>query len=138
MAGQKFVTEAVREVPVYRECDVLVVGGGPAGCAAAACASKMGAETLLMERYGYLGGMSTGGLVLWLDRMSDWQGRQLITGFADEILDRLPKDAVLGAPKEIWGSKDPELVKYWKDRASAFNGVVTQSPTFDLEMMIQA
>ena len=135
MPGKKIIREPAKDIPVFSECDILVVGGGPAGCAAAASASRIGAETIVLERYGHLGGMATGGLVLWLDRMSDWQGRQVITGFADEMLDRLPTDAVLGAPKYSWGSRDPALVEYWKDRASAFNGVVTMSPTYDLEMM---
>src|SRR5579884_3236901 len=91
------ITEPSREVPVFAETDVLVVGGGPAGCAAAAAAARVGAEVLLVERYGYLGGLSTGGLVIWIDRMTDWEGRQVITGFARDILDRLPTDAVVGA-----------------------------------------
>ena len=40
--------------------------------------------------------------------MSDWDGRQVITGFASEILDRLPEGAVAGAPQEQWGSTDPD------------------------------
>jgi len=135
MNEKKLIREPARDISVFAECDILVVGGGPAGCAAAASAAKIGAEIIVLERYGHLGGMATGGLVLWLDRMSDWQGRQVITGFADEMLDRLPKDAVLGAPRDSWGSRDPDLVAYWKERASAFNGVVTLSPTYDLEMM---
>jgi hypothetical protein len=91
-----------------------------------------------MERYGYLGGMSTGGLVIWIDRMSDWSGRQVITGFANELLDRIPKEGLLGPSKEIWGSQDPELVEYWHYRAGAFDGTVTWSPTIDPEMLKNA
>ena len=74
-------------MPVYHECDVLVVGGGPSGSAAAYAAAKAGADVVLLERYNHLGGLSTGGLVIWIDRMTDWTGRQVIRGFADEILD---------------------------------------------------
>jgi NADPH-dependent 2,4-dienoyl-CoA reductase/sulfur reductase-like enzyme len=77
---------------------VLVVGGGPAGTAAAAAASKLGADTIVVERYGHLGGMSTGGFVVYIERMTDWTGRQDIAGFANEILDRMPKEGVLGPP----------------------------------------
>src|ERR687885_3070717 len=90
--------EPAREVPVFAETEVLVVGGGPAGCAAAVAAARAGAEVLLLERYGHLGGLSTGGLVIWIDRMTDWEGRQVITGFARDILERLPRDGVTGAP----------------------------------------
>lgn len=129
------VLEPSREIPVFRKCDVLVVGGGPAGSAAAASAARMGADTVLLERYGHLGGMSTGGFCLWIDRMSDWQGRQVISGFASDVLDRMPKDALLGPSSEQWGSDDPELVDYWRQRAAGFHGVVTWSPTIDSEML---
>src|SRR3954471_20282296 len=89
--------EPAREIPVFAEADVLVVGGGPAGCAAAVAAARAGGRVLLLERSGYLGGLSTGGLVIWIHRMTDWEGRQVIGGFARDILERLPRDAVAGA-----------------------------------------
>ncbi len=138
MPGVETVQEPARDVPVFRRCDVLVVGGGPAGTAAAACAARMGADTVLVERYGCLGGMSTGGYVVYIERMTDWTGRQVIAGFADELLDRLPKDAIVGAPDELWGSRDPQLVDYWADRSCAHLGVITHSPTVDPEMLKMA
>jgi glycine/D-amino acid oxidase-like deaminating enzyme len=132
------VREPARDLPVFRSCDVLVVGGGPAGSAAAASAAQLGADTMLVERYGHLGGMSTGGFVLWIDRMTDWQGRQVIAGFANDLLDRLPPEAVLGPPPALWGSKDAAVVAYWKDRYNAFQGTVTWSPTVDPEMLKMA
>ena len=102
------VHEPARDVPVYRACDVLVAGGGPAGTAAAAAAAKMGADVVLLERYNHLGGLSTGGLVIWIDRMTDWDGSLVIRGFADEVFARLPKDAVAGPGQREWGSRDPQ------------------------------
>ncbi|MBQ3332050.1 MAG: FAD-dependent oxidoreductase, partial [Thermoguttaceae bacterium] len=58
------VTRPVLEVPQISECDVLVVGGGPAGCCAAISAARAGAKVTLVERYGHFGGLATGGLVL--------------------------------------------------------------------------
>ena len=52
-----------REVPVVRECDVLVVGAGPAGVCAAVSAAREGAKVILCERYGSVGGMLTMGNV---------------------------------------------------------------------------
>ena len=70
------VHEPARETPVHDETDVLVVGGGPAGCAAAVAARRLGAEVTLVERHNHLGGLSTGGLVIWIDRMTDWEGKR--------------------------------------------------------------
>lgn len=127
--------EPAREVPVHAETDILVVGGGPAGCAAATSAARLGADVLLVERYGHLGGLSTGGLVFWIDRMTDWTGRRVIAGYAGDILERLPESAVHGPPPELWGSKDPAAVKHWKPRLNAFRETVTWSPTVDPEWL---
>ncbi len=135
MATIETIREPAKDIPVFRRCDVLVVGGGPAGSAAAASAARMGADTILVERYGHLGGMSTGGFVVWIDRMTDWEGRQVITGFANDLLDRLPGEAVLGPPHKLWGTRDKDLVAYWQDRHCAFQGTVTWSPTVDPEML---
>lgn len=129
------VHEPARDVPVHATCDVLVVGGGPAGCAAAIAAARLGAEVILVERYNHLGGLSTGGLVIWIDRMTDWSGRQVIAGFGQELLDRLPADAVAGAPREQWGSGDPDAVAHWRERQGAFRDVVTWSPMIDPEWL---
>ena len=55
------VTEPARTQPVYGEFDVVVIGGGLASLAACVSAAKHGARTLLVERYGFLGGMGTAG-----------------------------------------------------------------------------
>jgi len=127
--------EAGREVPIYQRCEVLVVGGGPSGTAAAAAAAKQGADTVLLERYNHLGGLSTGGLVIWIDRMTDWEGKLVIRGFAEELFDRLPADAVAGPSRAEWGSRDPAKAGYWSNRTAAYHGVVTWSPTLDPERL---
>lgn len=127
--------EAGRDIPVYRACDVLVVGGGPSGTAAAVAAARQGASVILLERYNHLGGLSTGGLVIWIDRMTDWSGQLVIRGFAEELMDRLPKDAVAGPERREWGSRDPARADYWAQRTSAYHGVVTWAPTVDPERL---
>jgi hypothetical protein len=128
-------SEAARELPVHARCDVLVAGGGPSGTAAAVAAARLGADVILLERYNHLGGLSTGGLVIWIDRMTDWEGRSVIRGFAEEVFARLPRDAVAGPPREDWGSRDPARAAYWALRTSAFHGVVTWAPTIDPERL---
>ena len=53
----------VHETPIVAHVDVLVVGGGPAGIAAAVARARNGASTILLERYGFLGGTATASLV---------------------------------------------------------------------------
>lgn len=129
------ITEPAREIPVAGECDVLVLGGGPAGTAAAVAAGRMGAHTVLMERHNHLGGLSTGGLVLWIDRMTDWAGKLVIRGFAEEFLARLPAEAKAGPPPEAWGSRDAATAAYWGLRTAALHGIVNHSPTCGPEEM---
>ena len=127
--------EPARDVPVYHECDVLVVGGGPAGCAAALAAARVGADVTMLERYNHLGGLSTGGLVIWIDRMTDWEGRHIIRGFADEVLDRLPPEGLAGPDPADWGSREPAKAAYWGQRTAAAHGIVNWSPTIDPERL---
>jgi hypothetical protein len=127
--------EAARETPVFVETDVLVIGGGPSGTSAAVAAARLGADVTLVERYNHLGGLSTGGLVIWIDRMTDWTGTQIIAGFARELMDRLPKEAVMGPPRAEWGSKDAATADYWSYRSAAFQNIVTWSPTVDPEAL---
>src|SRR3990170_8766945 len=130
------VREPQRDVAVYGHCDILVVGGGPAGTAAAVAAAREGADVVLLERYGHLGGLATGGLVFWIDRMADWEGNLVVAGLGQELMDRCAKeDALLGPPRELWGSRDPTAAAYWGQRTSALRGVVQWSPTVDPEVL---
>jgi FAD dependent oxidoreductase len=127
--------EPARQIPVFAETDVLVVGGGPAGTAAAIGAARLGADVILVERYNHLGGLSTGGLVIWIDRMTDWSGRHIIRGIAEALMERLPKESVQGPQHIDWGSKDAATAAYWAQRTAAYHGIVTWSPTVDPEAL---
>jgi hypothetical protein len=127
------IEEPARAIPIFRDCDVLVVGGGPSGTAAAVAAARSGADVILLERHNHLGGLSTGGLVIWIDRMTDWSGQQVIRGIANDLLDRLPKGAIAGPPRGLWGSADEATAAYWKERTASYHGIVTWSPTIDPE-----
>ncbi|MFY9509476.1 MAG: FAD-dependent oxidoreductase, partial [Rubrivivax sp.] len=96
---------------------------------------REGASVALLERYNHLGGLSTGGLVIWIDRMSDWQGQLVIRGFAEELMDRLPPDAIAGPERSDWGSTDAAKAAHWSQRTAAYHGIVTWSPTIDPERL---
>src|SRR3989304_10538077 len=90
----KTVHEAARDTKVPYEADVVVVGGGPGGHSAAMAAARNGARTVLLERYGHLGGMASGGIVIQIPHMSDGGKEPVIAGLNLEWLERL--DAVGG------------------------------------------
>ena len=136
MMGES-IREPARDTPVYGHCDVLVLGGGPGGTAAAIGAAAAGADTVLVERYGHLGGLASGGHVCFIDRMTDWDGRLVVGGVGQEFMDRCGVEAggIIGPEREYWGSRDAELVEYWGPRWNAHRGVVCWSPTIDPEML---
>lgn len=81
------------EIPVAAEADLVVVGGGSAGMAAAVTAARLGVRTWLVEDFPFLGGMSTGGCV---GTFCGFYGRtvggdleRIVGGFAAEVMDRL-------------------------------------------------
>lgn len=98
---QNEIVEPERRTPVIGEYDVVVVGGGPAGLMAAAAAARSGRSTLLLERYGFLGGAGTmGGLSTFCGLHARVHGehRRVIRGLADELLERLDRERGLSAP----------------------------------------
>jgi tRNA U34 5-carboxymethylaminomethyl modifying enzyme MnmG/GidA len=106
VAPPNFIREPAREIPVRGEYDVVVLGGGPAGIAAAAAAGTRGRRTLLVERYGFLGGMGTAaGVTNFCGLHANVHGevRQVVHGVADEVLARLARLDGLNAPHAIFG-----------------------------------
>ncbi len=112
----KTITEPARNIKVLREADVVVIGGGPGGVGAAIAAARTGARTILIERYGHLGGMATGGLVNIIPNLSDINGKQHVFGLAQEMLDRLNKRGGTSYPdKKDWGTADKNVVDFYQD-----------------------
>jgi hypothetical protein len=97
----KTISEARRETPVYGEFEVVVVGGGPAGIAAAVAAGRAGRSTLLVERYGFLGGAGTAaGLSTFCGLHANVHGehRRVIRGVCDDVIERLERRNALREP----------------------------------------
>lgn len=137
--SNKTITEAAREIQVCNETDVVVVGGGPAGVAAAIAAARSGARTTLVERYGHLGGMATGGLVILIPFLSDGTSEQQIAGLLQEMIDRLnAMGAAVHPSKQELGSDDERLLDYWRRRGTdsyVSGGRVRYSVLVDPEML---
>lgn len=107
----QFIDEPPRRTPVYTTSQVLVVGGGAAGAAAAIAAARNGADTILVERSGALGGLATGGLIILLLTLDDGRGRQVVGGLCQEVTDRVAaRGAAYFPPQSEWGSTDEKLV----------------------------
>lgn len=86
------IEEPLRKIEVSDGWHVIVVGGGPGGIMAALGAARSGVRTLLIERYGYLGGMATAGLMTSFNGFRNEvppNHLQTVRGYAQELVDRL-------------------------------------------------
>ena len=112
----KYFQEEANTIPVYDECEVLVVGGGAAGHSAAIAAARAGAKkVILMERYGYFGGDVTGGYVIMMPNLS-WYDKSFVRGLQEEWFTRM-KDipgAVKAPSLDEIGSTEAPLLNAWR------------------------
>jgi ribulose 1,5-bisphosphate synthetase/thiazole synthase len=131
--------EPACEIPVARDTDVIVAGGGPAGLVAAVAAARAGARTTLIEQFGYLGGTATASLMACINGFRNQvepDGTQTVRGIAEEIVLRLKDIGGLGKspyPQKPYPSEpgqldysyavDTEKLKYVTLRMSVEAGV---------------
>ena len=114
---ERWIEEPARRIPVVRDVDVLVVGGGAAGIGAAVGASRAGARTLLVERNGFLGGVATAVM------MTTWNvPSRCLAGISRELFEGLLKrgGAIDGGPTIPY---DPETFKEVAEGACLEAGV---------------
>src|SRR4030088_1228933 len=100
------IEEPARQIPLYGEYEVAVLGGGPAGIAAAVAAARAGRRTLLIERYGFLGGMGTAaGVTNFCGLHANVHGEmhRVVQGIASELLARIDRLGGPQAPHLIFG-----------------------------------
>ncbi len=119
------ITEPARDTPIFGEFEIVVLGGGPSGIAAAAAAGARGRKTLLIERYGFLGGMGTAaGVTNFCGLHANVHGdiRQVVHGVADDLLGRI--DA-------LGGLNEPHLI-FGKTKAQAYDTAAYKCAADDL------
>src|SRR5437762_7204284 len=100
------IEEPARQLPLYGEYEVAILGGGPAGIAAAVASARAGRRTLLIERYGFLGGMGTAaGVTNFCGLHANVHGEmhRVVQGIASELLERIDRLGGLNAPHLIFG-----------------------------------
>ena len=105
---QGFLHEPARQTPVLGDYDVVVLGGGPAGIMAATSAAALGSQTLLVEHYGFLGGMGTAaGVTNFCGLHANVFGevQQVVHGLTDELLERMRQLDGLNTPHSLFGGK---------------------------------
>jgi len=108
------IEEPAGHARVAAHSDVVVVGGGPAGIAAAIGAARNGAKVTLLERYNHLGGLASGGMVLVLDDMWDSTNREIsVRGTCMTMIERLAKLGLAQFPREHEWGELPESYRRW-------------------------
>lgn len=134
--------EPARDLPVIARPDVLVVGAGSAGIAAALASARRGAETFLVEGQGTVGGLATFGLVNLLLTLDDGEGHQVVAGLCQEVVDLLDGIGAARHPDASeWGSEDPAAVERWRRWGLIWGAppeVVRYSVAFEPEAFVDA
>jgi ribulose 1,5-bisphosphate synthetase/thiazole synthase len=125
MYDNKVFTESSRKIPIIAETEVLVVGGGPAGISAAIAAAREGVNTMILERYGFCGGVITQSMIgttAWYRYADTVDAR----GIAKEFEDRAEH---MGAVIDVLGKvKNKEMLKTLEE-----DGLMNQGkPTFKI------
>jgi glycine/D-amino acid oxidase-like deaminating enzyme len=134
------IAEPPRQIPVVQDVDVLVVGGGMSGCSSAVAAARDGARTLLVERYGFLGGTATAAMVGCICGLytcgPDASQTQLIYGYAQDVMTRLEKIEA-GFKYRHRYQLDHEVLKLVLDEWLVEAGVQLLFQTFVVQTLVE-
>lgn len=140
MMNYDHITLPSADIPVSNEVDVLVIGGGASGIAAAIAAAQGGASTLIVEQRGFLGGMGTLALVPAFCPFTDKE-KPIIRGLGLKLMDRMKEACGPGYREEYrelldWVPIDPEVLKRVYDEAILESGVTPLFHTFVYDVVL--
>uniref|UniRef100_UPI0012FC7F2A FAD-dependent oxidoreductase n=1 Tax=Paenibacillus camerounensis TaxID=1243663 RepID=UPI0012FC7F2A len=135
-----YITLPSAVIPVTREVDVLVIGGGASGIAAAIAAAQGGASTMLVEQRGFLGGMGTVALVPAFCPFTDKQ-KPIVRGLGLQLMEQMKEACGPAFRKEYqdmldWVPIDPEVLKRVYDDAVLESGVTPLYHTFVYDVVL--
>jgi hypothetical protein len=133
----RMISDPSKQIPVVDEVDVLVVGGGMTGVAAALSAARMGAKVLVVEQFNCLGGVATSGWHNHLSQYNAWgNSERVVGGIAYELGERLVREG--------WATTDGSCVdfnveglKLLLDRMMAEAGVHVLYYTFFCDTLVE-
>lgn len=124
----------MRVIRISSQNDVVIVGGGTAGVSAAVAAGRNGVDTILIERYGFLGGAMTAGLVNPFATSGSYAGKeQIIHGIFQEMIDRLK---YMNGYDEKTSAFDVEIMKIVADQMVMEAGVNLMLHTFAIDSIM--
>ena len=138
----EMIVEPQRQLPVAANVDVIVAGGGPVGLPAAIAAGRHGAKVLLIERYGFLGGLATAGLVApILGHTSSRAHTPIVAGLLKELTERMHAlDGALTWEEACreWGIRfDAEALKRVADEMVSEAGVELMLHTVATDVLVE-
>lgn len=129
--------EITKRLAPLAHYDVVVLGGGPAGWIAAVSAARQGMRTALVERFGFLGGLATGGYVVPISGLH-LRGRRVVDGITWEFVERLVEMG--GAKVELPNghvSFDPELYRVLAARMVTEAGVALYTNSYFCDCIVE-
>ncbi|MAX26839.1 MAG: FAD-dependent oxidoreductase [Phycisphaeraceae bacterium] len=130
------------KVEVLAQVDVLVIGAGSAGCCAAISSAQQGANTMIVDRYGFAGGTSTAVLDTFYGFFTPGETpRKVVGGIPDQVVDALAKHDAMFLRPNTYGAGtgvtyNPDVLKWVWDRLLISNGVklLLHTLLIDVEM----
>src|SRR5512141_2567596 len=127
----------------HYQADVLVVGSGSAGATAAVAAARQGVKTLLVERYGFLGGISTQVLDTFYGFYTPGSAsRKVVGGIPDEVVSELERHGVMLLRPNTYGAGngityDPETLKLVWEKLAVSAGVKILFHTLVIDVLLK-